>query len=118
MNADPPGPLPGGPSPGHWDVGLQPERTSLAWVRTGLALVVVSLLLGRLATGSGVAALAVSFAGLVLAATSVALAARGHDRRTAALHGGRYTVAPESALLLVCGTVVLAGAAVVLVVLP
>lgn len=87
-------------------------------MRTGLGIVVVSLLLGRLATGSGVAAPAVSFAGVVLASTSVALAARGHDRRTAALHGARYTAAPESALVLVCGTVVLAGSAIVLVVLP
>jgi uncharacterized membrane protein YidH (DUF202 family) len=33
-----------------WDDGLQPERTSLAWLRTGLGMVGVSLLLVREAT--------------------------------------------------------------------
>lgn len=102
--------------PGPWDVGLQPERTTLAWVRTGLALVVVSLLVGRLATGSGAIAVAVSLGGSGTAWVLVTVQSRRYGRMAATLHGGGSPTAPKAALLLVTGVVVLAALALVLVV--
>ena len=60
------------------DPGLQNERTSLAWVRTGLGLVACALLAGRLAVVRGEP----WAVGAALAATLLAVGVLGwsHDR--------------------------------------
>ncbi|HEY9411246.1 MAG TPA: DUF202 domain-containing protein [Jiangellaceae bacterium] len=71
------------------DAGAQNERTSLAWTRTGLALLVASLLAGRFAAARlGPVAVV---AGAIAAGTVVAvlyLARRRYRVGHAALHGG------------------------------
>lgn len=61
-----------------FDPGLQPERSTLAWQRTGLAIAVGSLIFGRiLATSLGFWALVPMMAGLSMAA---ALGLKAHQR--------------------------------------
>ena len=54
-------------APGHWDPGLQPERTAAAWTRTTLALAVVALLSTR--SRAGAEGLLLGFTALAVAAT-------------------------------------------------
>ena len=107
------------PRPGPWDAGLQPERTSLAWTRTGLALLVVSLLVTRLAPGSGGVAIAAGLAGTVLAAVLMAVQPRRHQRQDARLRAGRGARPSAVAAIAVTGvTVLIAVTALVLVLAP
>jgi putative membrane protein len=82
--------------PTVFDLGAQLERTSLAWMRTALALAAVGALLGRSAVrvstpaaGLAVAA-AVAGTGLLFGVS----AARSYGRRHAALHAGRPPTPP------------------------
>jgi uncharacterized membrane protein YidH (DUF202 family) len=108
---------------GVFDPGLQPERTALAWRRTGLALVVGSLaavrVLPNLIGAWGYAASAVAFAGSVaILLASHARYRRDHLRLTTgtsdrvALSGGALIGMTALAVLLIA-----VGGAVVLVVL-
>lgn len=97
-----------------WDPGLQAERTTLAWVRTGLALTVVSLLLTRL-TGSGPAGLAVGLCGMVVGATLVMAQSGRHRRNDAWLRSGRLRPAVGASAGLVLAIVLLAASAIALV---
>jgi uncharacterized membrane protein YidH (DUF202 family) len=87
-----------------WDEGLQPERTSLAWERTALALAANAALLAR-AGGQGVpAARVLGFVVLGLAGAGFVAARTRYVRRDAALRGeGR---APGHHLLLLVGVTV------------
>jgi uncharacterized membrane protein YidH (DUF202 family) len=53
-----------------WDAGLQPERTSLAWNRTGLAVVINALLVLRAGWASEQLALVLVAVALLIAAGS------------------------------------------------
>jgi uncharacterized membrane protein YidH (DUF202 family) len=111
---------PAEPPPGEpWDAGLQPERTTLAWVRTALTMTVVSLLAARLARDSGLLALVVGLGGTATSAALVSAQKHRHYRRDTHLRTG---VALEPELGAVLGAtllvVALAAAALALVLLP
>lgn len=102
-----------------WDLGLQPERTSLAWTRSLLSLLATGAVLIRLLAleRAGVALGAAAVLGTALAALLV-LAARRYRRgiaqlsHRAPLPDGRLiglTAATAAALGILGGAVLLAG---------
>jgi uncharacterized membrane protein YidH (DUF202 family) len=98
----------------RFDPGLQPERTALAWLRTGLAVGVGALVGGRLlAPTSGAAAVAASVLGLALAALFLVGATRRARRTQAALARDRHlATGPDGRLLaIVCVTCTATGVA-------
>jgi uncharacterized membrane protein YidH (DUF202 family) len=94
-----------------FDVGAQLERTTLAWVRTALAITAAGALLARFAINTGQPLLGHAV-GAALAGTGVMVgvsAARSYGRRHAELHAGRRPAAP---MPLRCISAALAVAAV------
>jgi uncharacterized membrane protein YidH (DUF202 family) len=100
-----------------WDPGLQPERTALAWQRTGLAAAVASLVAFRdaVSTGSVVASL-LSVAAFVAAAAVLRLARTELDARVRALAVGLPLPAPV-ATWAAAASVLLLGATVLVLIL-
>lgn len=91
------------------DPGLQPERTSLAWQRTAISFVAVSLLFLRWSGDHG------ALVALVVTASALASAWIFFHTRTRLRRIGRLFPAPglEPAMTevaLVCGAMVLLGA--------
>jgi uncharacterized membrane protein YidH (DUF202 family) len=74
------------------DPGLQPERTALAWNRTGLALLLNALLALRLGLADG-PPLMLALGG-ALVAGALATMAIGRRRRVQLLGDGRLDAAP------------------------
>jgi uncharacterized membrane protein YidH (DUF202 family) len=99
---------------GPWDPGLQPERTSIAWVRTAITYAVVALLTTRLMPG--VAGLIVGLAGLVTSSMVMAAAGRRAARVDRAVTGG-HLGPPVTLTLLATALVLLRDAAAVALVL-
>jgi uncharacterized membrane protein YidH (DUF202 family) len=101
-----------------FDPGLQPERTALAWRRTGLALMVASLIALRILPDNlGSWALAPSLLGLVAAITVLYLA---HQRQTALNRAltdrrGSSTSLPTGRLPLLMAIVVSSGGTAALI---
>ncbi|UYP21074.1 DUF202 domain-containing protein [Rhodococcus sp. Z13] len=78
-----------GDAPSHDDPGLQPERTSLSWLRTGAVLGAVVLVFMRLAPGPGPVVATIGLVCLV-PVLAVLLASRaGHRARVRGLVAGR-----------------------------
>lgn len=72
------------------DQGLQPERTSLAWRRTALALVVGSLLALRiLSSRAGGWALLPAVLGTAMALAVLVLSHRRYERQRRQIEGGQ-----------------------------
>ena len=84
------------------DAGAQLERTSLAWIRTALALTALGALICRSALRADDAALAYALAAVVIATalTAGVSAIRSYDRRHAAMHEGRSVFSPMPLLCL------------------
>lgn len=94
------------------DPGLQPERTALAWRRTGLAVVVGSVLAARLlGEAVGVAAVALGVAGVGVGMLLLLSAGRRARRTGTSLRdNGDLSAGPGAApLAVVAATGALAG---------
>lgn len=103
-------PTPGGPL----DPGLQSERTSLAWVRTALALAANAALVMRAGLSDRLPALTLAGVGLALVSVVVGIVGwRRHDTIVARIVDGRPPVTP--ATLRLPAVAVVAAAVVVLV---
>lgn len=102
-----------------FDPGLQPERTALAWRRTGLAVAVGAVAGARvLAPELGTGAVAVGVLGLALAALFLAGSTRRARRtRTALLRDGHLAAGPGGRLVatvcIACSTAGVAALALV-----
>ncbi|MEB7449184.1 DUF202 domain-containing protein [Arthrobacter koreensis] len=85
---------------GHGDPGLQPERTSLAWSRTSLALVVASAMFLRWLPTHGWYAVSLVFSALVLAIAINSTQRRRYGRGSATIRqeAGRASVGAVLAL--------------------
>lgn len=98
------------------DPGLQPERTTLSWSRTGLALVTVSAVFLRWVPHYGLAMLLLPSVTLLCALVIVLTHNRRISRGVAGIQGEPMGVRPDAPLALVAVLVVLglAGLAFVL----
>lgn len=101
VDAEPPVPRP-------WDVGLQAERTALAWTRTGLAVVVNALLALRSGWTSGRLALIVVACALLAAAGSAIFYGAWRQRH---LSTGLGMTAPPAIAIAVAAVVTLVACA-------
>lgn len=99
----------------HADPGLQPERTTLAWSRTLLALVVCGALFLRWVPRHGAFPLILSALTAILALVIVAGQARRYRRSARGISSGR-TSADVAAVVGTSAAVVLTAAAALLVV--
>ena len=82
-----------------WDAGLQPERTTLAWQRTALAVTVCALGVLRLGLGrSSVPGIVVGSLAILVAVAAFVGARAGYRRTTDRLDGNRPigTVGPAA----------------------
>ncbi len=105
-------------APSLFDLGAQLERTTLAWLRTALALTAAGALIARFAVHSAVPWLGYAV-GAALVATGVsggALASRCYARRHAALDLGGGPGPPPIPLPCISAALTLAAAAALAVV--
>ena len=101
--------------PNVFDVGLQHERTALAWERTAIASMVAGVLLARYAADS----LPYGYAGfgiaqVVLGGALLVWSARHYDELHGPLRVGESPVHPDAARVIGLGTVVFTGVSLTL----
>ncbi|QBJ97104.1 DUF202 domain-containing protein [Rhodococcus sp. ABRD24] len=103
------------PAASHRDPGLQPERTTLAWVRTSASLAAVAFLCLRYVPGSSVVVQAVGL-WAIAAASVVVVTARRRYERAAEEFGAERSEPPFLLMAGVAATVSgLAGACAVVI---
>ena len=105
-------------SPHHTDPGLQPERTSLAWTRTALAMSLCSMILVRWAWVYGPWVLALI---VVLAAMALGIhlsQQRRYLEEVAGLLADSSPVSIGSVLTLTAAMMFLGTAAIILILAP
>jgi hypothetical protein len=96
----------------HCDPGLQPQRTSLAWSRTGLAVLVNAVVVLRTATHARNGLLLALGLGLLLASCIVGLCGAG--RNTALRSGLHRTGVPWRSIFSVTAVTLTAAVAGIL----
>ncbi|WP_137723200.1 DUF202 domain-containing protein [Prescottella subtropica] len=101
---------------GHGDPGLQPERTTLAWVRTAASLAAVAFLCLRYVPGSSTLVQVVGVWAVVSASVVIVTARRRHQRVSEKFGAGRVDY-PFLLVAGLAGTVVALAAASAAVVL-
>lgn len=97
-----------------WDDGLQNERTTLAWVRTALALLATGALAAKQAGGATVG-LALLVLTVVVAVVMILESERRHRWRGHALRAGDPVLAMHHLLITAVVTAALSGAGLVIV---
>lgn len=101
---------------GPWDAGLQPERTALAWQRTGLAVVAASLVAFRVGLTTAAAAVVVLSLVAFTAGVLVLRASRTElDDRVEALRAGLPLPAPVATRAAAVAVLALAAAVLAVV---
>lgn len=97
------------------DPALPTQRTALAWMRTGLGLAGVCLVLTRLAPTSGVLALVAGLGGTAAAGVLVSVQTSRHRSQQERLRAGHLAPSAGACLALMVGVVSLAAVSLGLV---
>ncbi|MFE7420313.1 DUF202 domain-containing protein [Rhodococcus sp. NPDC057529] len=95
----------------HDDPGLQPERTTLSWIRTLIVFGADAILFARISPGPAPAVLAVGGLCLLFGVVALSTAGAQHARRVERFSAGTAPPALTANLLLTLSVLLLSGSA-------